>query len=436
MAGPSALLHDNWELSFQHLRVANVSLRNAEEENPCEELNNGETVCKNCKTVIFCIDKKGYEAPCSEGQTCQGKEPEAKCEASSGGAQQTRADDNCKCEAGDQGFVADPFDPSSYLLCPSGELKSCSEGKVFNPKEEKCEEAGESGGGSQQECTEMGVFPVLPDCKAYYTCFETDNGLESTKETACDDGKIFDDKTKDCQDAPEDPGETKCTGFGMVKDNHECNRYLLCVGADIPPSTALCCEDGKVFDSDAKGCVEPAATSASVQCLGECALASLGVTPACAPSAASSTASSRDASASTPSSSSSPSSDSSAASTAASSEATTGASSEATTAASSSASSSAASPASSSAASPASSSAASTAPSASTSPETPTCTKTGTIPYPGDCTKYYVCKGLPNGGFEMKDYKCPGELLFSPSKLYCTVAAKVPECAQRTIRAH
>jgi len=61
----------------------------------------------------------------------------------------------------------------------------------------------------------------------------------------------------------------------------------------------------------------------------------------------------------------------------------------------------------------------------------PDCTSSseaGAYPNADDCKMFYACESDNNGGYVVKEYTCPGSLVFDPVNSYCNLASLVPGC--------
>jgi len=55
-------------------------------------------------------------------------------------------------------------------------------------------------------------------------------------------------------------------------------------------------------------------------------------------------------------------------------------------------------------------------------------TEGGYFPDSGSCKTFYACEPDTAGGYELKEYTCPGSLVFDPANNYCNLASLVPGC--------
>ncbi|XP_076058491.1 uncharacterized protein LOC143035510 [Oratosquilla oratoria] len=386
LAGPSVLEDKLLNLRtknahLKELRAANASAVRAVSPDVCAGAAFGDIGCANCKTAYICFDEDDpFEIQCDEGQVCQ----PAGCVVTPAPG----TPDGCVCDTGDEPSIKDPYDQTAFIVCPSGELSFCAEGQKYDDGEKACVDGG---GGDVPDvvddlCTCTGSFPLLPDCRIYFNCFQNGSQFMVDEESiaTCAPGEIF---TGGMCTELTPPAGKMCEQFGLNKNPYDCKSYHVCKSVDGDPINPRCCEGETVFDIDQKGCVDPATTGASVVCYDECALNAFTVTPVCSSNAATTAAP--------------PPKTPGIVVTDAPPPKTPGVVvTDATT----------------------------TSIDLSTLPDTPTCKAEGAMVYPGDCRKYYVCKRLPNGEWELKDYKCPGNFLFSPSMLHCTVPEDVPEC--------
>ncbi|XP_076058827.1 uncharacterized protein LOC143035772 [Oratosquilla oratoria] len=394
---------------FIELRAANASAVRAVKPDACAGAAFGATGCANCKTAYICFgeDDDPYEIQCDEGQVCQ----PAGCVVTPAPG----TPDGCVCDTGNEPSIKDPFDETAFIVCPSGDLSFCAEGQKYDDGEKGCVEGEVDGGGGDVSdvvddlCTCTGSFPLLPDCKIHFNCFQ--NGslfmVEEGSIATCATGEIF---TGGACTEPTPPAGKMCDKFGLNKNPYDCKSYHICKSVDGDPINPRCCEGETVFDLTQKGCVDPATTDASVVCYDECALNAFAVTPVCSSNAATTAAPPNAASTDDASNAASTDDPSNAAST-----------DDASNAASTDDPSNAASTDDPSNADP------TTTP----LPQKPTCKKEGTMAYPGDCRKYYVCRYV-NGKLEAREFKCPGDLVFDPQKLYCTTDQSV--CPPKKLR--
>ncbi|XP_071516543.1 uncharacterized protein [Panulirus ornatus] len=335
--------------------------------------------CSSCSSLVYCSGGKvAMELPCSTGQLCGG-DPNI-CRDSA----DTSLTD-CKCGTDYPSYVEDPHDDQKFLICLSASLQVpglCPEGQAFDIDNPPCVAGPTPTTQQPLECTESGIFPVLPSCGGYYGCSpDGSGGFMASSVTDCDGEKVFNPDTGTCVDSI-DPAEITCTaGQVAVADTVECNAFHICSGAGEVISGPICCPgEGQVFNSETMIC-EPDKGNVKCPTLNPCATE---VTRSCLPPAT--TTSPTDTATSTNtatlltgsvthSNSSTIHTDSTASST--------------------------------------------------TSAGIPDCSSsTGAYPVPGDCKRYYYCL---NG--KLYYLTCAGQLVFNPGTNTCDLPANYPQCA-------
>ena len=102
------------------------------------------------------------------------------------------------CSCSDQEALrADPFDPSSYLLCfgtNNSFIQSCGRHQEYNAISSSCIDMPNS-----PRCTAIGIFPNPNSCRWYYICLWPPNGSRYQKiPVRCEPGFVYSRISRSC----------------------------------------------------------------------------------------------------------------------------------------------------------------------------------------------------------------------------------------------
>ncbi|KAF2359348.1 Chitin binding domain [Trinorchestia longiramus] len=183
-------------------------------------------VCSDCKTVINCVDGKGFvDSSCPNDFTCQS--PDA-FNGTSTCYPTAAAETECKCtEAGT--FKVDPWNENAFVFCPMVDsdpmVHHCPGEMTFDSDLLECVNSD-----GIPACTESGVFANPMNCTQYYTCIPTSSGMVQKTLTCEDSSLMYNEVTKECSDPCSWPKSTfECSAEGRFPDPANCENFFLCI---------------------------------------------------------------------------------------------------------------------------------------------------------------------------------------------------------------
>lgn len=169
-------------------------------QNPCDDIRNGQFLCKDCATLAFCYQEEGnwntmQIASCDTGRGLYCDEDVRGCvykkECVSRGP---------KFECQNAGVFPDPYDCKQYHVCSANkedERMICPSGSAYSPATKSCSlsTSNEACRKAQYTCDnvlDMGVWPSDPNI--YYICWYTSVNGEIVRYPMlyrCQDGYEF-----------------------------------------------------------------------------------------------------------------------------------------------------------------------------------------------------------------------------------------------------
>ncbi|CAL4114191.1 unnamed protein product [Meganyctiphanes norvegica] len=360
---------------------------------------------------------------------------------------------DCDCDTiGNSGFLVDPYDPSQYFLCipPEGQFfLSCPEGETFSTDENICMapttttlSPDVSQEDSDIDCSTKGIglHTNDPSCKTYTACYSpTLPGLLLTCDGA---GEVFDTAqlrcVPQCELAPS-PFTCPANSMGALPDTVDCKIFHVCSnGIAVTPSTGVPCPGDQVFEPMSMTCVAP---TSDVVCpeFNECWPAYCdacgGTCPESIVTVGDST--STTSTSTTTSTTSTPSTSTTTSTTSTTTTSTTTPTTTTTTSTTTpTTTTSTTTPTTTSTTTPTTTTV-TTTPTKTTSTISPTtgpieCNNSpGYLADPADCKQFYSCQRNDAGVYEPVLYRCPGTLVYIPTKRYCSLQsdlAAAPEC--------
>lgn len=232
-------------------------------QNPCESIQNGEFICKDCNTLGFCVQQNGQwlTAPiieCDPGQSLFCDEEVRGCTFQKECKLANRAP---KFECQNSGTYPDPYECKYYHVCDQKNQDTrmmCPSGTAYSPATKSCSlsSTDEICFVSQYTCTkvgEMGAWPTDPNI--YYVCHVKNNQIYPIL-YRCQNGYTF--NYGKCMAATAQTEATTtvlpttCTpGSGLVANPNDCYSYMVCSNGQL---VNLKCSPGTYFDAKTKRC--------------------------------------------------------------------------------------------------------------------------------------------------------------------------------------
>ena len=130
--------------------------------------------------------------------------------------------EDCVCdEDNPTSFVEDAFSEHHFIECSSGALLKCPLHESFDSTKERC---------MTKFCKTAGMFQSPDDCRNYYKCVETSEGLLEVP-LKCEETEHFNPITEECEDAcnKDYSNEFECISEGRYPDLYDCRKFHECV---------------------------------------------------------------------------------------------------------------------------------------------------------------------------------------------------------------
>ncbi|CAL4127670.1 unnamed protein product [Meganyctiphanes norvegica] len=430
-------------------------------------------LCSDCGTLVACFGGTEYAIPCGSGEVCGNDGASATVDACFPVSDSTNTKaSQCSCDASSTSasYTADPYNPAAYLACIPGdaapEALQCTGTDVFlegqippcgeAPPTEPTTTPAPTTTPTPFTCDAIGFQADESVCNKYWLCAAADDA--SPTEVNCDAGQVFNEATLACFDPCDSSAETFSCAPGLsggVVDSVNCSVFHICVNG-APIGQPIPCDSGDYFDGAA--CVTGACPTPENPCF-TCSPTTTspsttstmtGSTPTMSDSTSSMGDSTMSGSTSTMTGSTSTITGSTSTMTGSTSTMTgststmtgststmTGSTSTMTgstsTMTGSSTTGSTVSGSSSSPSTPSGTPFSSTTSSDSTTvtggvPDCASATEAGYFANAETCKTFYACESDDAGGYVLKEYTCPGSLVFDPTNNYCNLANLVPGC--------